>query len=425
MKRIIHLMVSAGMVFSLTSCSSNAMSNGSNKAEDSENGSAASDSMHFELEGGTLDYVGYEYVSPGFYYEGGDYTKTICFNFDYTNNEDNAKRWSDDFWITAYQNGNELEKASGYTTDSETDTMKNSMETVLKGGTLHFGIAYVLQDYSPVTFIANHNGGKETSGQTVIEIEPYQDNSFDIDRLYGIWKADGATLTLTSSRITVDKGSSSTYKDDPQLWTDETTLHTPLFDYKELAIEEIDGTLHLICDEYDFVQEENWSEASGSGGELTEAALNEPIVTDFAELIFDEQDTADEIIFTYTSSGGGITIKNIVEQQQDNTKYVYVKGTIKNTSSNSYNPENMKAKFVVDGKYELEGKVNAYDGNGSNTLDLEPLNTKIIYVDTGLDNAVAEAAESIDLYIGFERSFSGNDDGDPEGSTYYYLIKLK
>lgn len=421
MKNVFKVLTAAGLLVSLASCSSQQ----SQSTDGGETGSAGSDSLHFELPGGTLDYVGYEYVSPGFYLNEGDYTKTVCLNFDYTNNEDEAKSWYSDFWITAYQNGNELDGPSSYLADEQPETMKNNYDEVLKGGTLHFGQAYVLNDYSPVTVIAKHNGGKETSDQLVIEIEPYESNAFDIDRLYGVWKAGSASLTLTSSRITLSEGSSSTYKDDPKLWTDDTTLHTSLSDCKELRIEERNGELHLINDEYDFVQEENWSEASSSKGELNEVAFGETIATDFVELTFDEKDTVNELVNVYTSSGGGITIKNVIEQEKANTKYVYVKGTVKNISSGQYDPEEMKARFIVDGKYELEGKVSTIDGNGSDTINLDPLNSEVIYVSAGLDSAAAESAKSIELYLGFERSFSGSSNGDPKDSTYYYMIKLR
>ena len=53
---------------------------------------------------------------------------------------------------------------------------------------------FTLQDYSPVTIIVNHNGGMEKSKPMLLEIEPYEDTSFNIDFLYGLWEDQNSDM---------------------------------------------------------------------------------------------------------------------------------------------------------------------------------------------------------------------------------------
>ena len=407
---------------------------GSSGSVNSSGGSSSGDSstMHFELSTGILDYDGYEYVSKGFYSDAsGDVSKTIVLNFNYTNKENTPKSYSKDFWIRAYQNGTELNGPSGYTSDGQTEAMKNKSATVLQNGVIKIGIAVVLQDDSPVTVIANHNGGKEVSNNHIVNVEPYQDNSFDINRLYGYWEGKNSTaLTLTTAKVTLQRSkSSSTYTESPRIWTDETTLHTNLSDIDSLTIEERDGALYLSNAEYEFKQIENWPE-SGVAAELQEIGIGETISVEFADIAFTKNGSTDELKYSSTSGGGGggygghITMSTILGQKKSGTEYLYLEGTIKNTSSTEYDPTDMKVKAVVNGTYELEGDVHVVDG-GQSQNSINPLNTMILVLHTGVDSSTAKNISSLEWYIGFERSFSGSDDGDPEGSSYYYMIKVK
>lgn len=412
----------------LTGCTTAGGSSGSGN-----NGqSSSSEPLHFEVSGGVLDYDSYEYVSKGFYSnDSGDYSKTICLNFIYKNKENKQKNYSNDFRIKAYQNGTELKGPSSYSPSAMPESMNNARSTVLQGGELLIGCGFVLQDYSPVTIIANQNGGKAVSNQMILEIEEYTDNSFDIDKLYGYWEGKGDTaLTITSSRITLNTSKTSTrYTDNPGLWTDETTLHTKLSDVEQLEIEEVDGVLHLSNNQYEFTQKENWSESSGSSGELQTINLGETISVDFAELYFDKKGISNSLEFSNTKGNGGgyggnITFRVIIEQEKPGTKYIYLQGTIKNTSSREFDPENMKAKAVVNDTYELDVKVSAVDG-GSSVSRLDPLNTATLVLDAAIDDKTAGEIKKIDWYFGFDPSFSGGSSGDPSTSRYYYLVTVQ
>lgn len=273
------------------------------------------------------------------------------------------------------------------------------------------------------------NGGNSNSSQSETVIE---DKSFDIDRLYGRWEEDNgdSVITMTSSRVYYSHGSSSTYRDDPDLKTDEITLHIGLSDLQDMTIEEGEP-LKIYNDTHTFYQKENWSEASfdKNAGPVS-VSEGEKISLDFVELQFDEDDIVNEIKFSNTTGGGSgygghITITQVIESEQAGKKFIYLKGTLKNLATYPIDPEQMKVVLMINDKYELEGKVSAMDEGASSVYHLDPLNTAIIYLDAPIDSSSVGDIEKLDWYIGFEQSFSGNDRGNPKGSRYYYQINVK
>ncbi|MBR2761389.1 MAG: DUF5067 domain-containing protein [Solobacterium sp.] len=429
MKGIIRKLLLAAASLSLIACGS---SGGSSAGASSSGGGSSSDTLHFELKTGILDYADYEYVGKGFYAGGsGDPEKTVCFNFNYTNLDSDPKSYYQDFWVNAYQNGTELDTASGYSYSNAPETVENTSKTVLQNGTIKVGVVYVLQDDSPVTIIAKHNGGSEKSNQLILTLEPYQDNSFDMNRIYGYWEGkDDTSLTITSSKVTLKYSkSSSTYRDNPNLWTDASNLHPDVSEIDPLRIEEKDGTLHLINETYDFTQTENWPEGEG-GTELKTAELGETITTEFAELSFTESGHKPELKYSNTtggsegSYGGHITFSLIVGRETPGKEHLYLEGTIKNTSSQDYDPEDMKVKAVINGTTELEGDVTALSG-GKSLSSLNPMNSATIVLHTEMDSSLVNDISSLEWYFGFDRNFSGSSKGDPSESRYYYVIKAK
>ena len=221
--------------------------------------------LYFELDTGILAYNSYEYAPAGMVQNTDvDPSRVIILNFDYTNKENQPKEFQQDFWITAYQNGKELSSSVSYNPEAAPDSVGNVYSTVLKDSTVTFGKMFLLEDSSPITIIANHNGGSEYSDPMILEIEEYEDNSFNINRIYGRWEDQngGDVLTISSSQIKWQKGGSSSYQDDPDIWTDETTFHTR---FQRLGgdleiIDEPGQPLVMKNDKFTFVQVESWPE---------------------------------------------------------------------------------------------------------------------------------------------------------------------
>lgn len=413
------------MALSLCAC-------GSGDASGSSEDEGASAPLHFELDCGTLDYNSYEYVSNGFYaYGDGDATKTICINFDYTNKEDQPKDYSSDFWITAFQNGKELDGPSSYSPDAAPESYNRAYDKVMKDASVTIGKIFTLQDYSPVTIYVNHNGGKETSDPMELAIEPYDSvmpAAFDLNRLYGTWtdEVSGKTLTMTSSIIEFGNEHSRSSMEDPVLWTDENTLHTIFSAIGEvLTITEENGTLRMTSDKANLVQTANWPEntddsSAESKGSQT-VAMGDPITTDFTEIVFTESGTKDAIEFSTSSGGGSITVRNIVEQAKDGTQYVYLQGTIKNLFTSAIDPTRMKAKLIINDDYEINCKVTLIDG-ASTIHNLEPLSNATLVLDAGIANDMAGTIQKLVWKIGFDEAFVGGSSGDTDSCKYQYEI---
>ena len=197
-----------------------------------------------------------------------------------------------------------------------------------------------------------------------------------------------------------------------------------------MTIEEGDP-MKIYNESHTFYMKENWSEADydPSVGPV-QVAEGETIALDFAELYFDEDDIVDEIKFSNTTGGGGgygghITITQVIEKEQSGKKFIYLKGRVKNLATYQIDPEQMKAICVINDKYELEGKISCVDDGASNVYGLDPLNSAILYLSTGIDASAVSDIAKLDWYIGFEQSFSGNDRGNPKGSRFYYQISVK
>ena len=436
---IIALLIS---VLVLTSCgkssevpteSSEATSVETESETSEEEKEASTAPLHFEVEGGILDYLDYEYVGKGFYSNGdGDYTHTIVINFDYTNKDSSAKNYMSDFRITAFQNGIELSKPSSYYPDGAPESFTKAHNNVTKDSSIKIGVAFILQDYSPITIIAGHNGGKEESSPMLLEIEPYEDNSFDIDLLYGLWEdqKSGKELTLTSSAIWFGKDGNGASTSDPKLWTDETMLYTNFPPIGNLTIDQSGDSLRMYNDECDFIQIENWSEKdAGSEKEPEEITLGETISLDFAEILFETYDVRDEIeasamlVTSSGGSGGNISKRLVIEPEKAGTKYVLIQGTIKNLSSSAIVPKNMSAKLIINDDKELDCKVSIFDESASSLHEIQPMNTATIIIDASVAEDQVSSIEKADWLIGFGEQFSyTGGTTDISKSRYYYKV---
>ena len=236
--------------------------------------------LHFELPGGILDYNSYEFANAGMFVNSdNDPDKTIIINFDYTNKEAKPKSYQNDFWVRAYQNGTEVDFSGSYNPEACPETIENQYKTVLENGTITVGLMFTLNDMSPVTIIANRNGGSEVSDPMELTIEPRVDNSFDLDRIYGRWQNPdtGEELTITSAQIEYQNGGSGSRMSTPSLWTDENSLHQPLSELGKTMeiIEEPGSPLRLQNENCSFVQVESWPEGEIEGGEAAVLAERE------------------------------------------------------------------------------------------------------------------------------------------------------
>ena len=235
-------------------------------SEEEEKGSY--EPLHYETDKGTVDYVGQEYATAGMLLRTGeDPSKTIILNFDYTVSGEAPSSFSTDFEITAYQNDLGLNTPASYNEAACTEGIVNyhSSNQLLPDQTVPIGVMFVLEDDSPVTVIVHDKESDEYSDLMLIDPEPYVDNSFNLNYLYGRWQDDSGTkeITFTSSTIRYSEGTSSREMTSSLVWADADTLHQPIDEIgKTLSIVREEGQpLRLVSDVVTLTQIENWPEA--------------------------------------------------------------------------------------------------------------------------------------------------------------------
>ena len=121
--------------------------------------------------------------------------------FEYSNKSDQSRSFMQDFWVEAFQNGGKLNEPGGDSSEGIPKSVQDAYNPIGKGSSAVIGQAFVLQDYSPIHIEVKNNGGSAPSQSMRLETEPYEDTSFDINRLYGSWEDENSDkiLTLTSS----------------------------------------------------------------------------------------------------------------------------------------------------------------------------------------------------------------------------------
>ena len=189
--------------------------------------------------------------------------------FEYSNKSDQSRSFMQDFWVEAFQNGGKLNEPGGYSSEGVPKSVQDSYNPIGKGISAVIGQAFVLQDYSPIHIEVKNNGGSAPSQSMRLETEPYEDTSFDINRLYGSWEDENSdkTLTLTSSFLEFGNSKSGSSTQYPGVWTDGNTLHTNFDKLGDtLEIVEDGDALRLVNDTVNLVQTENWPENGAGDG---------------------------------------------------------------------------------------------------------------------------------------------------------------
>lgn len=127
------------------------------------------DPISIEKTTGKAQYNSWSYIPDGFLADDAYKPEDgIVVNFDYTNLEDKEKSMQSDFWVSAYQNGVEIDNSFCSYYPGVAESIDNASKKVLKGGTITVGWWFKLTDNSPVTIIVKNNGGSESVSETMV-----------------------------------------------------------------------------------------------------------------------------------------------------------------------------------------------------------------------------------------------------------------
>lgn len=133
----------------------------------------------------------------------------------------------------------------------------------------------------------------------------------------------------------------------------------------------------------------------------TEYALGTLVTAEGFELVLDETGIKENIRITSKSSGISITSGPSVEEGK---KYVYLKGTLKNTSKTAIRPAIAGAIYLDDYEFNLNSDI--ISTAGSPVSEIDPLDTVNVLLFAKISNEMESAFTNGKIVFGFNDNFS-------------------
>lgn len=156
--------------------------------------------------------------------------------------------------------------------------------------------------------------------------------------------------------------------------------------------------------------------------ELTPISIGDKITLDFAEITVDESGIKENIQQSITT--GNITYTTGA-QAVSGSKYVYMRGTLKNTSQSEISSVNIGGTVVLDGyTYNIES-ISIIEANGSSTWRIAPLTTYTYTVYAKVPNEIADNHQSCVLNLCFEENFESGFRKDISEYKYGYTLNIQ
>ena len=227
--------------------------------------------------------------------------------------------------------------------------------------------------------------------------------------------------TTTRNGVTTHEVTKSLKETDYE-WTLNGTVF--LFGSIELT-PAVDGDTFMLVGEkitytrvgdLDYVIDLSVEEEGASELEAAPYTLGNVISADGAEVVFDEAGVAADIRITSNSSGLQMTSGPSV---YDDAKYVYVRGTVKNTGTSEVRPA-IAGQVTVDG-YEYRLSVDVIGTDGAPASRIAPLDTAYVLLYAKVPNELADSFDEATVTLGFNDNF-----GDVElgSATYLYSVTV-
>lgn len=156
---------------------------------------------------------------------------------------------------------------------------------------------------------------------------------------------------------------------------------------------------------------------------LTEISLGDKITLDFAEITVDESGIKEDI--RQSIKTGNMT-RISGPEAVSGSKFVYMRGTMKNTSQSEIPTVKAAGTVVLDGySYNIES-INIIEANGSSVRSIAPLTTYTYTVYAKVPNEIADNHQSCVLNLCFDDNFKDDfkDDFKNDISEYKYGYTL-
>lgn len=144
------------------------------------------------------------------------------------------------------------------------------------------------------------------------------------------------------------------------------------------------------------------------------------ITVPFAEFTIDEAGIKDDI--KQSIKTGSITYTTGPDSS-DETEFVYIRGTIKNTSKAAINSVNLKGSVEANGySYDI-GRVNIIESDGSSAYSIDPLITYTYTIYAEVPNQLVDTITSCTMTFGFDENFEYIQ-YDATSVAYNYAIEI-
>ena len=149
-------------------------------------------------------------------------------------------------------------------------------------------------------------------------------------------------------------------------------------------------------------------------------AVGNTITVPFAELTVDEAGIKDDIKQSIKSDGITYTTG---PDRSDDKEFVYIRGTIKNTSKAAINSVELKGTVEADGySYEI-ADIDIIESDGSWTYSIDPLITYTYTIYAEVPNQLVDTITSCTMTFGFDENFEYIQ-YDATSVAYNYAIEI-
>ncbi|MBQ6846701.1 MAG: hypothetical protein IJO61_06170 [Oscillospiraceae bacterium] len=157
--------------------------------------------------------------------------------------------------------------------------------------------------------------------------------------------------------------------------------------------------------------------------EAETVAVGNTITLDFAEMTVSEAAIADDI---QTSVKNGHITYTTGPQSKSDTEFVYIRGTIKNTSKSSFSMLDVVGSVEIDGYSYPIDNISAITSEGQSTYSLDPLMSVTYTIYAEVPNELAASASPCVVNFGFDENFASvphSSTGTPD-LPYNYTLTI-
>lgn len=181
-----------------------------------------------------------------------------------------------------------------------------------------------------------------------------------------------------------------------------------------------DGTVGTVSQQE--TKKENNDDATKKEADLTPISLGDKITVDFAEITIDECGIKEDL---KTSIKTGSTTYISGSDAVSGSKYVYMRGTIKNTSTSEISNVSIGGKAEIDGYSYNVDSISIIEESGSYASGIAPLMTYKYTLYAKVPNELADNHQSCVLNIGFNENFEWSSTKELSEYKYGYTLGVQ